>query len=188
MLVGLWKCPVKDFVPRSSLQGYNWPMKMTTVQLASDIGSILKNQGASVTCAESCTGGGVAQALTEVAGSSAWFGFGFVTYANRAKMDLLGVSEQTLDDWGAVSSQVVEQMAAGARRVSGAEYAIATSGIAGPDGGSEDKPVGTVWIAVAGPDSLESCCYHYPGNRSAVRSQAVEQSLQMLWQLLQAAS
>ena len=121
------------------------------MQLSEKIGRALKARGATVTTAESCTGGWIAKAITDIAGSSAWFERGFVTYSNEAKSQMIGVSEATLRDNGAVSEPVVVEMAIGALRAARADYAISVSGVAGPDGGSVEKPVGTVWIAVATP-------------------------------------
>ncbi|MDE2311380.1 MAG: nicotinamide-nucleotide amidohydrolase family protein, partial [Betaproteobacteria bacterium] len=115
--------------------------------LAAQVGGLLKAQGLMLATAESCTGGGVAQAITDVAGSSAWFERGFIAYSNQAKQQMLGVSEATLNQHGAVSEATVREMAAGALQRSGAHVALAVSGIAGPDGGTPDKPVGTVWFA-----------------------------------------
>ncbi len=113
-------------------------------QLSIAVGNKLKERAAWVTCAESCTGGWVAKTLTDIAGSSAYFDRGFVTYSNQAKHDLLGVKENTLANYGAVSENVVQEMALGALREANADFAIAISGIAGPDGGCAKKPVGTV--------------------------------------------
>ncbi len=116
------------------------------MQLSEKIGRALKARGATVTTAESCTGGWIAKAITDIAGSSAWFERGFVTYSNEAKSQMIGVSEATLRDNGAVSEPVVVEMAIGALRAARADYAISVSGVAGPDGGSVEKPVGTVWF------------------------------------------
>lgn len=121
-------------------------------ELVDRVGRELLSRGATVTTAESCTGGLVAENLTRVPGSSAWFERGFVTYSNQAKIDLLGVSPATLDAFGAVSRDTVIEMARGARTRASAEYAIALSGIAGPSGGTKDKPVGTVELAVDTPE------------------------------------
>lgn len=115
--------------------------------LAQRLGRLCQQAQLEVTAAESCTGGGIASAITSVAGSSAYFTTGYVTYANAAKTRLLGVPEATLNAHGAVSETVVKQMVAGACRESGAGLAVAVSGVAGPEGGSDDKPVGTVWLA-----------------------------------------
>jgi nicotinamide-nucleotide amidase len=143
-----------------------------------ELAELLLARGLKLSTAESCTGGWLAKCLTDRPGSSAWFEFGFVTYGNNAKQALLGVRPETLRDHGAVSQQVAEQMAIGARRASGADLAVAITGIAGPDGGTDAKPVGTVWLAWAGPDGqLGAEKRELPGNRSAVRSQAVAEAL-----------
>ena len=150
-------------------------------QLSIAIGDKLKARGAWVTCAESCTGGWVAKALTDIAGSSAYFDRGFVTYSNAAKHDLLGVSETTLANYGAVSEAVVREMALGALREANADFAVSISGIAGPDGGSADKPVGTVWFAFAAREGqILACKQVFPGDRDAVRLQAAVFALQTL--------
>ncbi len=152
--------------------------------LAGRLGDALSARGWTVATAESCTGGGIAAAITEVPGSSAWFGYGLVTYANAAKVRLLGVPEETLEREGAVSEAVVRAMAEGVARVSGADLAIAVSGVAGPDGGSADKPVGMVWLgwAIRQGDDLVSDArlHHFAGNRAAVRCQTVGAALERL--------
>lgn len=119
------------------------------MQLSEVVGLALKQRGATLTTAESCTGGWVAKAITDIAGSSAWFERGFVTYSNEAKAQMIGVREATLEQHGAVSEPVVIEMAIGALKEARADYAISISGIAGPDGGSDVKPVGTVWFGFA---------------------------------------
>jgi nicotinamide-nucleotide amidase len=134
--------------------------------------------------AESCTGGWVAKACTDVAGSSQWFECGFVTYSNAAKMRDLGVSERTLADQGAVSEATVREMAEGALRVSGADVVVAISGIAGPDGGTPTKPVGTVWFGVASREgsqvAVTALMRLYTGDRELIRRRSVEQALQLV--------
>lgn len=149
-------------------------------QLSTAIGKALSAHGATTTFAESCTGGGVAHAITAVPGSSAWFGAGFVTYANSAKHKLLAVSAETLNSEGAVSEAVVLQMAKGAAAAAGADMAVAISGIAGPGGGTADKPVGTVWFCWTGPwgDITQKHCLS--GDRAEVREQAVTICLKQL--------
>ncbi len=149
-------------------------------QLAQQLGKAVLQRGATVTTAESCTGGGIAEAITSVPGSSQWFEYGFVTYANQAKQQLLGVEDQVLQHQGAVSQSVVEQMALGAINVSGADYAIAVSGIAGPDGGTAEKPVGTVWICWLTPTKNHSQQFRFTGDRRSIREQAIKISLQEL--------
>lgn len=119
------------------------------MQLSEQVGLALKARGATMTTAESCTGGWVAKVITDIAGSSAWFERGFVTYSNEAKSQMIGVREATLAQHGAVSEPVVVEMAIGALKAARADFAVSISGVAGPDGGSEDKPVGTVWFAFA---------------------------------------
>ena len=123
---------------------------------AADIIKICKQKGYRLIVAESCTGGLIGNLLTDVPGSSDWFFLSAVTYANSAKEKVLGVSGHTLDTCGAVSAETVGEMAEGARRVSGADIGIATSGIAGPTGGTQEKPVGTVWIGVATEGGTET--------------------------------
>ncbi|WP_290524545.1 CinA family protein [Alcanivorax sp.] len=134
----------------------------------------LTRQRLMVVTAESCTGGGIAQAMTALPGSSAWFERGMVSYSNEAKQDLLGVQAQTLDSHGAVSQATALEMARGAIEHSRGHISVAVTGVAGPDGGTPDKPVGTVWIAWAqkqGP--AEAQCFHFAGDRHAVRQQTI---------------
>lgn len=156
--------------------------------LAARVGVALKAAGASLATAESCTGGGIAEAVTRIPGSSAWFGLGWVTYSNEAKSRELGVAPELLHQQGAVSEAVVRAMAAGARTRADATWAVAVSGIAGPDGGSAGKPVGTVWIAWAGPDGVAAECSRFPGDREAVRRQTVERALAGLLEKMGVAS
>ncbi|AHM75538.1 nicotinamide-nucleotide amidase [Yersinia hibernica] len=150
-------------------------------QLSIAVGNKLKERAAWITCAESCTGGWVAKALTDIAGSSAYFDRGFVTYSNAAKHDLLGVKESTLSEHGAVSEAVVREMALGALRAANADFAVSISGVAGPDGGTAEKPVGTVWFAFVSHDGqiLVSQQLFY-GDRDDVRLQAAVFALQTL--------
>ena len=153
--------------------------------LAAALGEILLSRQLTVTVAESCTGGGVAEAITRIPGSSRWFEVGFVTYSNHAKSRLLGVDEGVLAGVGAVSESVVEQMANGALQEAQADIAVAVSGIAGPDGGSEEKPVGTVWFAWARDDGeIITKKMVFSGDRLAVRQQSVVLSLQGLLELI----
>lgn len=149
--------------------------------LARRLGEALLERGGMLALAESCTGGGIAEAVTRIPGSSRWFDRGFVTYSNAAKEEMLGVSPETLARWGAVSEQTVGEMAAGALRKSRAEWAAAVSGIAGPDGGTEEKPVGTVCFAWAGPGGTpETQTLYFSGNRQAVRRATVRAALEGL--------
>ena len=153
--------------------------------LAVQVGAALKAHGMMLTTAESCTGGGVAQAITEVAGSSVWFERSFVTYSNLAKQQMLGVSEATLKQYGAVSEAVVREMVAGALANSMSHIAVSVSGIAGPDGGSPEKPVGTVWFAWGIKHGATIAQRHLlKGNRSEIRAQAVNIALQGALHLL----
>ncbi len=146
--------------------------------LAGRLGEMLAARGAKLTTAESCTGGWIAAAVTHVPGSSAWFDRGFVTYSNDAKRAALGVSARTLLDHGAVSEQTVREMVDGALIESGAQYALAVSGVAGPGGGSLEKPVGTVWIAWGAPGGVRLARrFRFGGDREAVRRAAVAAAL-----------
>ena len=129
------------------------------------IGKTLKERGMTVGVAESCTGGFLASLFTQLPGASEYFYGGVISYDNSVKMNVLGVSKEVLDTYGAVSRECAEQMAAGARRVLGTDYAIATTGIAGPDGGTAEKPAGTVWIAVATPEGITSKKFTFNSTR-----------------------
>lgn len=154
-------------------------------KLAAQVGQLLKAHGMMLTTAESCTGGGVAQAITEVAGSSAWFERGFVTYSNLSKQQMLGVREATIWQHGAVSELTVREMVEGALHHSNAQIALAVSGIAGPGGGTADKPVGTVWFAWGiKQDETRAQRFVLGGNRVEVRAQAVHIALQGIADLL----
>ena len=146
-------------------------------QLAQLLGQKLLAKNWTISCAESCTGGGLGYAITSISGSSTWFNQGFITYSNEAKQQLLGVSEQTLATDGAVSAQTVEQMAQGAAHKAAAEVAISVSGIAGPDGGSPDKPVGTVWFGFYLNGQCHSLVQQFKGDRQQVRIKAIEFAL-----------
>ena len=135
--------------------------------------------------AESCTGGLIAAACTDLAGSSDWFERGFVTYSNQAKTEMLGVDAQLIDTHGAVSEPVARAMAQGALQRSRAQVAVAVTGVAGPGGGSADKPVGTVWFAWALPWGVSSEVQHFAGDRAAVRAATVAHALGRLIALLQ---
>jgi len=135
--------------------------------------------------AESCTGGLIAATCTDLAGSSTWFERGFVTYSNAAKTELLGVDAALIAEHGAVSEAVVHAMAAGALAHSRAQVAVAVTGIAGPGGGSADKPVGTVWLGWAWPGGVVTERCQFAGDRAAVRAATVEHALQRLLSLLQ---
>ncbi len=141
--------------------------------LAAELGAALKARGFMLALAESCTGGMAAQAVTSIAGSSTWFERGFVTYSNQAKIDMLGVSAKTLENFGAVSEQTASEMAVGALKHSLAQIAGSITGIAGPDGGTIEKPVGTVCFAWAGENlPLSTTTKRFFGNRQEIRQQA----------------
>ncbi|MBI5659544.1 MAG: nicotinamide-nucleotide amidohydrolase family protein [Nitrosomonadales bacterium] len=153
--------------------------------LAAQVGGQLKAHGLMLATAESCTGGGVAQAVTEIAGSSVWFERGFITYSNLAKQQMLGVSETTLSQHGAASEFTVREMASGALQRSHAQVSLAVSGIAGPSGGTPDKPVGTVWFAWCIKDRMcVARLHHLAGNRAEIRAQSVRIALQGVLDLL----
>lgn len=160
------------------------------LELARTLGEGLLARGWHVTAAESCTGGGIAAAITSVPGASSWFEGSVVSYANRIKRDWLGVAEEDLEKFGAVSEQVARQMASGALAAMDAHIAVAVSGIAGPDGGTEEKPVGTVWIAWAKsvgqePVAIRAQCFYFEGDRAAVQARTVAEALRGLLALLQ---
>ena len=144
------------------------------------IGRMLAGSGKTLAVAESCTGGNIAHFITSNAGSSAYFKGGVVAYSNEIKNKLLYVPLDLIKDFGAVSQQVAESMALGARKILNADYAVATTGIAGPDGGSDEKPVGTVWIAVAGPSEVKSKEYIFRHNRERNIIRSTQTALNML--------
>lgn len=153
-------------------------MDTELAKLSRDIGTWLRERGARLACAESCTGGWVAEVVTATAGSSDWFDCGFVTYSNTAKERLLGVHADTLRTHGAVSEATVREMVLGTLQRSAADVALAISGVAGPAGGSAEKPVGTVCFAWGRTGhSLRSETRHFAGDREAVRRQAVIHAL-----------
>lgn len=144
------------------------------------VGALLTRTGKTISLAESCTGGLIAERLTEVPGSSAYFIEGAVTYANEAKMRTLGVKSETLEEFGAVSSQTAEEMAVGMRERTGTDYALSITGIAGPDGGSEEKPVGTVFMGLADADGVKTISLMFPGDRYLIRWRSSQAALDML--------
>ena len=151
-------------------------------KLADAVVTDLAATGKAVATAESCTGGWIAKAITDAPGSSATFGYGIVSYSNGAKESILGVQNQTLVDHGSVSEAVVREMATGALRLSGADIAVAVSGIAGPDGGTPEKPIGTVWFAWAmresGKERIDTTCESFDGDRELIRELTVAHALQ----------
>ncbi len=155
-----------------------------TIEHSQALAALLIQKSQWLATAESCTGGLIAAACTDLAGSSAWFERGFVTYSNAAKTELLGVPAGLIDAHGAVSEPVARAMAEGAVARSHAQVAVAVTGVAGPTGGSPEKPVGTVWLGwhVNGHTSTECC--HFPGDRAAVRQATVAHALRGLVQRL----
>ena len=157
-------------------------------KLAERLGALLLERGECLAAAESCTGGWLAQSVTAIAGSSAWFDRGFVTYSNAAKVDMLGVPESTLERHGAVSEAVARAMAQGVLAHSRADWSVAITGIAGPSGGSPEKPVGTVCFAWGRKDGgCEAQTCHFSGDRAAVREQSVCYALNGLIERLRSA-
>jgi nicotinamide-nucleotide amidase len=153
--------------------------------LAGELGAALLANGEYLTAAESCTGGWLAQSVTAIAGSSGWFDRGCVTYSNAAKVDMLGVAETTLERHGAVSEATARAMAQGALSHSRADWSVAITGVAGPSGGSPEKPVGTVCFAWAAKETgCEAQTCHFTGDRAEVREQAVRHALRGLLERL----
>jgi nicotinamide-nucleotide amidase len=152
--------------------------------LPGPLADLLLKRGWMLATAESCTGGMIAAACTDLAGSSQWFERGFVTYSNAAKTEMLGVDAALIAHAGAVSEAVARAMAQGALTHSRAQVALAVTGVAGPGGGSADKPVGTVWLAWATPTGLHSEVQHFKGDRAAVRTATVQHALGRLLGLL----
>ena len=150
---------------------------MDRTETVLELAEQLQRRGWWLACAESCTGGGIAAALTDVAGSSAWFDRGFVTYSNKAKQEMLGVSADTLARFGAVSRETAVEMATGTLVHSAAQLGVAVTGIAGPGGGSAAKPVGTVWIAWATERGVSAVREHFAGDRAEVRAATVDAAL-----------
>ena len=161
---------------------------MTIDPLVQQIADLLQQRHWMLATAESCTGGMIAAACTDLAGSSAWFERGFVTYSNEAKTDLLGVDASLIATQGAVSQAVVEAMAAGAVARSKAQVSVAVTGVAGPGGGTPDKPVGTVWLGWSVGGQIRSERRQFDGDRAEVRAATVQHALQTLVLLLQPAS
>lgn len=156
-------------------------MTMTIEQLAGRVGEQLKSRDWKIITAESCTGGGLAYALTSIAGSSGWFDRGVVTYSNTSKEELLGVTPLTLATFGSVSAQTAREMAEGALHRSQAQVSIALTGIAGPEGNTPDKPVGTVWIACTTIQAATQVTHHFfSGGRAMIREQSIRKALQIL--------
>jgi nicotinamide-nucleotide amidase len=154
--------------------------------LMSRVAAALTEKGLHLVVAESCTGGMLAARLTDRPGASRFFDAGLVTYSDEAKQTVLGVEAGTLAEHGAVSEAVAREMLVGARRITAADAAIAITGIAGPDGGTPTKPVGTVWIGASVRAASELRCFHFDGGRGRVRTASVDASLELLQRLLEA--
>ena len=144
------------------------------------VAQLLRDSGLTLSLAESCSGGLIAKRITDKPGSSGYFLFGAVTYSNDSKELILGVPAELIEKYGAVSSEVALAMAEGVRRVSGSDIAISTTGIAGPDGGTPEKPVGTVFIAIDSPDGGKAFLHHFEGDRNTIREATVEAALRLL--------
>lgn len=161
-------------------------METTFIKLATELGKKLQQQGLTLAVAESCTGGGISHIMTEIAGSSQWFDRGFITYSDCAKIEMLGVCQQTLEQFGAVDAHTALEMVQGVLKNSHANCAIAVTGIAGPGGGSVEKPVGTVFIAWHNKNTEPVIRqYMFTGNRQQIRQQSIVQALKKastLWQ------
>ncbi len=154
------------------------------ISLEESLGELLRDRGLTLATAESCTGGNIARMITSVPGSSSYYSGSVIAYENRIKSGVLGVNPQVIEDKGAVSREVVEQMARGVREVLGTDTAISTSGIAGPEGGSDEKPVGTTWICVQNGEESFAKVYRFGGNRERIIDQASYTALQLLRRLL----
>lgn len=156
-------------------------MNTSVETLVQTLANLLKERQWTLATAESCTGGGLSYALTSLAGSSDWFERGFITYSNQAKIDLLNLKTHTLNSFGAVSEQTAREMAEGALHHSAATLAISITGIAGPGGGTPEKPVGTVWIGLAHQKHpTDARVFLFKGNRTSIREQAIETALTQL--------
>ncbi len=161
------------------------PSEQELRDLAEQLGECLKSKGLKLASAESCTGGWLAKIITDIPGSSAWFSGSVVSYSNEAKQSLLGVSADTLAEFGAVSGDTVLEMSDGLFSHTDADVAVSISGIAGPDGGSEDKPVGLVWLSWGKRDkSVFANSFNFDGDREDVRKQSIKQALNNLLDLL----
>ena len=177
----------KDILQKTELRGFSYNADMTqdSIQLVARLAALLTAKGLKICTAESCTGGLIAKSLTDLVGSSDWFECGFVTYSNRSKSEMIDVPESVINEYGAVSEAVATAMANGALRNSAADLAIAVTGVAGPGGGSADKPVGTVWIAVASEKQVFAKKHFFDGDRQAIRAATMIGAIEMLLQLLE---
>ncbi len=160
-------------------------MKKTQFNIAEKIALLLKQNDYNLCSAESCTGGGISKALTDVPGCSKFFAGGVVAYSNTIKIRMLYVSEKTLEMFGAVSEATAIEMVNGASNVFGSDFCIASTGLAGPSGGTIKKPVGTVWLAVATPRNVITLECHFVGNRESIREQTITHGLKFLKEEIQ---
>jgi nicotinamide-nucleotide amidase len=160
-------------------------MDQKSIQLVTRVASELREKQLKVCTAESCTGGLIAKSFTDLAGSSDWFERGFVTYSNLSKSEMIDVPGSVIEKYGAVSEAVANAMASGALKHSAADVSVAVTGVAGPDGGSVEKPVGTVWIAVASEKQLIAKKFLFDGDRDAIRLATMRRAIEMLLQLLE---
>lgn len=159
-------------------------MTKQTIELINELATTLSATKLKVCTAESCTGGLIAKSFTDLAGSSAWFERGFVTYSNESKTEMLGVSASVIEQYGAVSEPVATAMAVGALKHSHADCSISVTGVAGPDGGSDEKPVGTVWIGVASQTQTRAQKYLFDGDRERIRLVTMHTAIERLLHLL----
>ena len=166
--------------------GYNAFMTEDPIKLVRHLATLLTDRKLKICTAESCTGGLIAKTLTDLPGSSDWFDRGFVTYSDQAKSDMLAVPASIVKDYGAVSEAVATAMASGAIGHSEADYAIAITGVAGPSGGSVEKPVGTVWIGVASSFQLKATRYQFDGDRESIRQATMLQALEDVLAIIEA--
>ena len=161
------------------------PSEQELTELAEQLGECMKAKGMKLASAESCTGGWLAKIITDIPGSSAWFTASVVSYSNEAKQSLLGVNESTLNEFGAVSGETVLEMTDGLFSHTNADVAVSVSGIAGPDGGTDAKPVGLVWLSWGKRDkSVFANPFNFDGDREEVRKQSIKQALNCLLDLL----
>jgi len=162
--------------------GGNPPLAEEGIDAA--LAALLRDSGLTLALAESCSGGLISKRITDIPGSSDYFLLGAVTYANSAKTGVLGVAEELLIRHGAVSREVALAMACGVRERAGSDLGLSTTGIAGPEGGSRDKPVGTVYIALADPNGCQVHCYRFAGGRDTVREMTATTALELLYSRL----
>ncbi len=160
-------------------------MNQESIQLVHKLALLLLEKKQKICTAESCTGGLIAKSLTDLAGSSDWFERGFVTYSNVSKSEMIEVPESVIGEYGAVSEAVANAMASGALRNSAADVSVAVTGVAGPAGGSADKPVGTVWIAVASGKHAIAKKYQFDGDREAIRTATMISAIELMLQHLE---